>query len=153
MKEIMTLHPTFSCRPWQMLHTLLTFWRRGKLLRGYVWWTSGRCRSLPLTCISLCSIYFVNCFFTELSPFLYLQVLIGGGRNHRMGLFDMVMIKDNHISTAGGVTNALKSVDLYLEKNNLQMGVEVVFLVFNVSLRIKPTHPPTPPKTKFNLLA
>lgn len=54
-----------------------------------------------------------------------MQVLIGGGRNHRMGLFDMVMIKDNHISAAGGVTNALKSVDLYLENNNLQIGVEV----------------------------
>ncbi|KAJ1418439.1 Quinolinate phosphoribosyl transferase, C-terminal [Sesbania bispinosa] len=52
-------------------------------------------------------------------------VLIGGGRNHRMGLFDMVMIKDNHISTAGGVTNALKAVDLYLEQNNLQLEVEV----------------------------
>ncbi|XP_058724502.1 quinolinate phosphoribosyltransferase [decarboxylating] 1a [Vicia villosa] len=52
-------------------------------------------------------------------------VLIGGGRNHRMGLFDMVMIKDNHISTAGGVTNALKAVDLYLEKNSLQLEVEV----------------------------
>lgn len=52
-------------------------------------------------------------------------VLIGGGLNHRMGLFDMVMIKDNHISVAGGVANALKSVDLYLEQNNLQMGVEV----------------------------
>lgn len=61
-----------------------------------------------------------------------LQVLIGGGRNHRMGLFDMVMIKDNHISTAGGVTNALKAVDLYLEKNNLQLEVEVV-LSFTVS--------------------
>lgn len=44
-----------------------------------------------------------------------------------MGLFDMVMIKDNHISAAGSVANALKSVDLYLEKNNLHMGVEVVF--------------------------
>ncbi|TKY69286.1 Nicotinate-nucleotide pyrophosphorylase of carboxylating [Spatholobus suberectus] len=52
-------------------------------------------------------------------------VLIGGGRNHRMGLFDMVMIKDNHISAAGGVTDALKAVDLYLEQNNLQMEVEV----------------------------
>ncbi|MFS8032901.1 putative nicotinate-nucleotide diphosphorylase (carboxylating) [Helianthus anomalus] len=52
-------------------------------------------------------------------------VLIGGGQNHRMGLFDMVMIKDNHISIAGGVSNALKSVDVYLKKNNLQMGVEV----------------------------
>lgn len=54
-------------------------------------------------------------------------MLIGGGQNHRMGLFDMVMIKDNHISIAGGITNALKSVDLYLELNNLQMDVEVVF--------------------------
>lgn len=52
-------------------------------------------------------------------------VLIGGGQNHRMGLFDMVMIKDNHISTAGGVKNALRSVDLYLEENNLCMPVEV----------------------------
>lgn len=52
-------------------------------------------------------------------------MLIGGGQNHRMGLFDMVMIKDNHISIAGGVSNALKSVDLFLEKNNLHMGVEV----------------------------
>ncbi|WJZ80480.1 hypothetical protein VitviT2T_000396 [Vitis vinifera] len=52
-------------------------------------------------------------------------VLIGGGRNHRMGLFDMVLIKDNHISIAGGVTNALKSVDSYLEKRNLQMEVEI----------------------------
>ncbi|CAN4124943.1 unnamed protein product [Withania somnifera] len=52
-------------------------------------------------------------------------VLIGGGKNHRMGLFDMVMIKDNHISAAGGVSKALKSVDQYLEQNKLQMGVEV----------------------------
>ncbi|CAH9104891.1 unnamed protein product [Cuscuta epithymum] len=52
-------------------------------------------------------------------------VLIGGGQNHRMGLFDMVMIKDNHISAAGGVNEALKSVDMYLDQNNLQMGVEI----------------------------
>ncbi|KAA8541044.1 hypothetical protein F0562_025007 [Nyssa sinensis] len=52
-------------------------------------------------------------------------VLIGGGRNHRMGLFDMVLIKDNHISIAGGVTASLRSVDLYLQQNNLQMGVEI----------------------------
>ncbi|XP_058098194.1 nicotinate-nucleotide pyrophosphorylase [carboxylating], chloroplastic isoform X2 [Magnolia sinica] len=52
-------------------------------------------------------------------------VLIGGGQNHRMGLFDMVMIKDNHISIAGGVTNAIKSVDQYLEQKNLQMAVEI----------------------------
>ncbi|OAY63021.1 Nicotinate-nucleotide pyrophosphorylase (carboxylating), chloroplastic [Ananas comosus] len=52
-------------------------------------------------------------------------VLIGGGKNHRLGLFDMVMIKDNHISVAGGVTNALKSVDQFLEQNKLTIPVEV----------------------------
>lgn len=52
-------------------------------------------------------------------------VLIGGGKNHRMGLFDMVMIKDNHISVAGGVANAINSVDQYLEQNGLRMAVEV----------------------------
>lgn len=52
-------------------------------------------------------------------------VLIGGGQNHRMGLFDMVLIKDNHISAAGGISNAIKSVDLYLQERNLKMNVEV----------------------------
>ncbi|XP_042988723.1 nicotinate-nucleotide pyrophosphorylase [carboxylating], chloroplastic-like [Carya illinoinensis] len=53
-------------------------------------------------------------------------VLIGGERNRRMGLFNMVLIKDNHISIAGGIKNAIKSVDLYLEQKNLQMEVEVL---------------------------
>ncbi|KAL4186362.1 hypothetical protein AMTRI_Chr09g33520 [Amborella trichopoda] len=52
-------------------------------------------------------------------------VLIGGGQNHRMGLFDMVMIKDNHISVAGGITSALASVDQYLEQRNLKIPVEI----------------------------
>ncbi|CAM8947701.1 unnamed protein product [Rhodiola kirilowii] len=52
-------------------------------------------------------------------------VLIGGGQNHRMGLFDMVLIKDNHVSIAGGIKNALKSVDSYLQERNLQMEVEI----------------------------
>ncbi|XP_057525764.1 quinolinate phosphoribosyltransferase [decarboxylating] 1a isoform X2 [Amaranthus tricolor] len=52
-------------------------------------------------------------------------VLIGGGRNHRLGLFDMVLIKDNHVSIAGGITKALKSTDDYLVQNNLVMEVEV----------------------------
>lgn len=62
-------------------------------------------------------------------------MLIGGGQNHRMGLFDMVLIKDNHISIAGGVTGALRSVDSYLDHNNLQMGVEVPQQIFSVFLR------------------
>lgn len=43
-----------------------------------------------------------------------------------MGLFDMVLIKDNHISTAGGVTNALKFVDTHIREKKLNMEVEVV---------------------------
>jgi nicotinate-nucleotide pyrophosphorylase (carboxylating) len=54
-------------------------------------------------------------------------VLIGGGKNHRLGLFDMVMIKDNHISVAGGITNAMTSVDQFLEKEKLAVPVEVLF--------------------------
>lgn len=52
-------------------------------------------------------------------------MLIGGGKNHRMGLFDMVMIKDNHISAAGGIANAIRSVDEYLKQKKLEMDVEV----------------------------
>ncbi|KAE8698989.1 Nicotinate-nucleotide pyrophosphorylase [Hibiscus syriacus] len=52
-------------------------------------------------------------------------VLIGGGKNHRLGLFDMVLIKDNHISIAGGISNAVRSVDQYLKRETLQMEVEV----------------------------
>lgn len=62
----------------------------------------------------------------------FLKVLIGGGRNHRLGLFDMVLIKDNHISIAGGISNALRSVDRYLEQENLQMEVEVNFSDFKI---------------------
>lgn len=41
----------------------------------------------------------------------------------------MVMIKDNHISVAGGVTNAIRLVDIFLERENLQMPVEVQTIV------------------------
>lgn len=46
-------------------------------------------------------------------------VLIGGGENHRMGLFDMVMIKDNHIAAAGGITAAVARTAAYLRAHGL----------------------------------
>eukprot|EP00850_Spirogloea_muscicola_P015791 SM000124S25923 [mRNA] locus=s124:89921:93055:+ [translate_table: standard] len=52
-------------------------------------------------------------------------VLIGGGENHRMGLFDMMMIKDNHIAAAGGVSEAIAAARKYLVENKLDIGVEV----------------------------
>ena len=51
--------------------------------------------------------------------------MIGGGENHRLGLFDMVLVKDNHIAVAGGVAKALDAVAQYLRDNNLDVGVEV----------------------------
>jgi nicotinate-nucleotide pyrophosphorylase (carboxylating) len=52
-------------------------------------------------------------------------VLIGGGMNHRYGLYDMILIKDNHVDYAGGVSNALKNVKEYLMRTGLDLKVEV----------------------------
>ena len=43
-----------------------------------------------------------------------MAVVMGGGMNHRMGLYDMVMIKDNHVDFAGGITNAIEAQHTYL---------------------------------------
>ena len=54
-----------------------------------------------------------------------LAVQQGGGVNHRFGLYDMIMIKDNHIDFAGGIKNALKRTFEYLQKHNLDLQVEI----------------------------
>ncbi|MBP6731762.1 MAG: carboxylating nicotinate-nucleotide diphosphorylase [Chitinophagales bacterium] len=52
-------------------------------------------------------------------------VRIGGGHNHRFGLYDMIMLKDNHIDFCGGIEKAVLAVENYQQKNNLQLPVEV----------------------------
>lgn len=52
-------------------------------------------------------------------------VKIGGGANHRIGLYDMIMLKDNHIDYAGGLAAALERTKTYLAANNLDLQVEV----------------------------
>jgi nicotinate-nucleotide pyrophosphorylase (carboxylating) len=54
-------------------------------------------------------------------------VRIGGGLNHRMGLFDMIMIKDNHVDFAGGISNAILATRNYLseQKKDLKIEIEV----------------------------
>lgn len=52
-------------------------------------------------------------------------VRIGGGHNHRQGLFDMIMIKDNHIDMAGGVQEAIIAARAYLDRHALQLPIEV----------------------------
>ena len=49
----------------------------------------------------------------------------GGGGNHRMGLYDMIMIKDNHIDFAGGIPQAIDRVHAYLKEKNLQLSIEI----------------------------
>ncbi len=51
-------------------------------------------------------------------------VLIGGGMNHRIGLFDMILIKDNHVDFAGGIPQAVASVRDYLKRNHKQLKIE-----------------------------
>lgn len=52
-------------------------------------------------------------------------VAIGGGTNHRYGLYDMMMLKDNHIDYNGSIKNAVKMAKDYIEKNKLKLKIEV----------------------------
>ncbi len=54
-----------------------------------------------------------------------LAVKIGGGFNHRFGLYDMILIKDNHVDYAGGISNAIKSAKDYLKVNKINIPIEV----------------------------
>lgn len=54
-----------------------------------------------------------------------MAVKIGGGVNHRFGLYDMILIKDNHVDYAGGVGNALQAAKNYLHEKQLNMPVEI----------------------------
>ncbi len=52
-------------------------------------------------------------------------VKIGGGCNHRIGLFDMILLKDNHVDFAGGISNAINRCHDYLEKHGLNLKIEI----------------------------
>ena len=52
-------------------------------------------------------------------------VKIGGGMNHRIGLFDMILIKDNHVDFAGSITNAVNRARTYLKEKGKDLKIEV----------------------------
>lgn len=52
-------------------------------------------------------------------------VVIGGGANHRYGLFDMILIKDNHIDFCGGITKAIDAANRFLKKKRKKLPIEV----------------------------
>ncbi len=52
-------------------------------------------------------------------------VRTGGAHNHRFGLYDMILIKDNHVDSAGGIEPALEKAKLYLERKNISIPIEI----------------------------
>ena len=54
-----------------------------------------------------------------------MAVKIGGGENHRVGLFDMILLKDNHVDFAGGISNAIDRCHEYLEAKNKDLKIEI----------------------------
>lgn len=54
-----------------------------------------------------------------------MAVKIGGGVNHRIGLFDMIMLKDNHVDFAGGITNAITNANSYLKETGRDLKIEI----------------------------
>ena len=52
-------------------------------------------------------------------------VKIGGGVNHRIGLYDMILIKDNHVDYAGGIANAIEAANQYLVKTGKALAIEI----------------------------
>lgn len=52
-------------------------------------------------------------------------VVLGGGTNHRMGLYDMIMLKDNHVEASGGIRESLVRAKDYLKKNQLNLKIEI----------------------------
>jgi len=54
-----------------------------------------------------------------------MAVKIGGGYNHRFGLFDMILIKDNHVDFAGGISNAINAANEFLNKSGKDLQIEI----------------------------
>jgi nicotinate-nucleotide pyrophosphorylase (carboxylating) len=52
-------------------------------------------------------------------------VRIGGGVNHRIGLYDMILIKDNHVDYAGGIANAIHAANKYIKETGLNLEIEI----------------------------
>ncbi len=52
-------------------------------------------------------------------------VLLGGGANHRIGLYDMIMIKDNHVDYAGGIKQAIEAANTYLKVKKKKLKIEI----------------------------
>lgn len=65
-----------------------------------------------------------------------MAVRIGGGQNHRFGLFDMILLKDNHIDFAGGIEKAIDAVHAYLKEKGKNLTIEIEVRDFDELRRV-----------------
>ncbi len=65
-----------------------------------------------------------------------MAVKIGGGANHRMGLFDMILLKDNHVDFAGGIENAIDRCHEYLKQTGKKLKIEIEVRSFDELQRV-----------------
>ena len=63
-------------------------------------------------------------------------VTVGGGMNHRIGLFDMILLKDNHVDFAGGIENAINRCHEYLKEKGLDLKIEIEVRNFDELQRV-----------------
>ena len=63
-------------------------------------------------------------------------VQIGGGKNHRIGLFDMILLKDNHVDFAGGIENAIQRAKEYTQEKGKNLPIEIEVRNFNELSRV-----------------
>ena len=63
-------------------------------------------------------------------------VKIGGGTNHRIGLFDMILLKDNHVDFAGGIENAIRSAQKYCQEKGKNLKIEIEVRNFEELARV-----------------
>ena len=68
-----------------------------------------------------------------------LAVKAGGDVNHRYGLYDMILIKDNHVDAAGGISHALRKAAIYLERTGKNLIIEFFTIIINRDRSVKIT--------------
>ena len=66
-------------------------------------------------------------------------VRIGGGVNHRIGLFDMILLKDNHVDFAGGIANAIHGAQKYLKEKSKDLKIEIEVRSFDELAQVMET--------------
>lgn len=76
-------------------------------------------------CADICSRYILRRCTPGMRILEKEAVRIGGGSNHRIGLFDMILIKDNHVDFAGGIPNAIASAKAYCKEKGKDLKIEV----------------------------